>query len=85
MGGKAFIHINGTEYQMDGQYTNADNAVFQNLVSRIQRLVTGAETQTQFFDVVIAGHKGQLMVQPGGLASAAVVFIPELDPASQVH
>lgn len=77
MGGKAIIHINGDEYLLAGEYTEKDGSTFQNLVRRLEELVGGTETKTQFFDVLIDGHDGVLMVRPVDLISAAVAFIPE--------
>jgi len=77
MSGKAIIHVNGAEYLLSGQYTDANGSTFQELVSRIERLVGGTESLTQRFDVLIDGHDGVLVVRPSELNSAAVAFIPE--------
>lgn len=44
--------------------------------SASKRLIRGTETQLQYFDVLIDGHDGRLMVRPTGLISAAVALIP---------
>lgn len=76
--GKAIMHINGTKYRLAGEYADKDGRPFQDLDARIERLVKGTETQVQYFEVLIDGHKGRLIVRPSDeLVSAAVVYVPE--------
>jgi len=75
--GRAIIHINGVEYILVGEYTDQDSPEFQRVEERIERLVKGAEPHVQYFDVLIDGHAGNLMVEPTGVVSAAVAFLPD--------
>jgi hypothetical protein len=78
--GSALIHINGVEYPLVGQYTGKDSPEFQRVVERIEAMVKRKDGQVQQFDVLIGGNAGQLMVKSSELVSAAVVFVPDLDP-----
>lgn len=76
--GSAIIHINGVQYQLADQYTDPSRAGFQSLTQRIEK-VLGNSAQIEHFEVTIDGHTGVLIVRPGQLASAAVVFVPETE------
>jgi hypothetical protein len=75
MGGRAFFHINGVEYESPGQYPTEDGDAFRDLQLRIEGLFE--QTTTQRFGVLINGHFGRLLVRPSELVSAAVVYVPK--------
>jgi len=79
MNGSAVIHVNGAQYQLTDQYSDPSSSGFQNLTQRIEWMLGSNSAQFEYFDVKIDGHKGVLIVRPGQLVSAAVVFVPETE------
>lgn len=86
----AWLHINGTDYELAGPAPDSvDDAAFQQLQARVERVLAAESGPTQRFDIVRGeGHTAvttSLMVRPGAVHSAAVWVIVRKPPAAPVR
>lgn len=73
MTSKAFLHINGVDYELPFEVTDVHDQSLQQVRNQIARL-NGPGAQAQIFDVVRDGRRGSLEVAANAASVVGLLF-----------
>ena len=76
MSRKAFIHINGVDYENAYPVDGESSPEFQDLEQKIEKLTSGGGTQI-IFDVIMGGERAKLHTTTQGIFAGAVFLAKE--------
>jgi hypothetical protein len=76
MSRKAFIHINGVDYENAYPVDGESSPEFQALEQKIEKLTSGGGVQV-IFDVIMGGERAKLHTTTQGIFAGAVFLAKE--------
>lgn len=84
MARKAYLHVNGSTYELAWEVNSEQDPTFQGIERRVAALASGGGDQ-EVFQVRIDGWPADLRVTTQGLVTAAVFVGPEPGKANVIR
>jgi hypothetical protein len=78
MADTAYLHINGTDYQLEARYADPNSQAMGSLTQQVRGLVAGGAPGMLTIQIVVGGKPVELWVNPDTVTTAAA-FVADDD------